>query len=150
MAAPKNTIEDIWKHIEKTETCWLWRGRLDKDGYGWWWFEGKNVRPHRIMAEHFGTPIEPPMISRHLCHVRNCVNPDHIVPGTQRENVRDQVRIGTHHKLKFSKETISQMREEYATGNFTQLELGRKYGMSSSQANAVLTNKIRKVDLEDA
>jgi hypothetical protein len=146
MANRKNKIDDIWKHIQKTESCWLWQGRLDRDGYGWWWFEGKNVRPHRIMAEYFGTPIRPPMISRHTCHVRNCVNPEHIIPGTQQENVMDQVRIGTHHKLKFSNDAIAKIRQDYSTGNFTQVELGKKYGMSSSQANAIVNNKTRKLD----
>jgi len=141
----KNTPEDIWQHVKKTESCWLWTGGLDKDGYGRWWFEGKNVRAHRMIMNLAGKLIPPNMVSRHTCHVRNCVNPEHIIAGTQKENIHDQLMLGTHSKLKYSNEIIKQMRKEYAEKNVSQLALARKYGVSKSQSQAILTNKTRMI-----
>lgn len=44
-----NKKEDFWKHIEKTETCWLWRGGLTSTGYGRFYYLGTNSRVLMIM-----------------------------------------------------------------------------------------------------
>ena len=143
MQGIKNTIDQIWVHIEKTDSCWLWTGRLDRDGYGIWWLDGRNVRPHRIVCEIYQKPIIPPLVSRHLCNIRKCVNPEHIVPGTQKENVQDQVALGTHSKLRYSDELISKIRTEYSAGGITQRALAEKYGMSKSHAHSLIKNQTR-------
>lgn len=32
----------------------------------------------------------------HLCHHELCIHPNHVVPGTQKQNVQDQIERGTH------------------------------------------------------
>lgn len=146
MQGIKNKLEDIWKLIEKTEYCWLWRGRLDKDGYGIWWFEGKNVRPHRLILEINNQPVKQSEVSRHLCHVRNCVNPKHIVSGTQKENIEDQLRRGTFARLKYDDSLIKQIREEYRTEKTSTRKLAAKYGVSKSQIYLIINNKSRTIE----
>ena len=142
---PKNTIEDIWKYVNKTDSCWLWTGTLDKDGYGAWWLEGKLFRAHRAMMELAGRAIPPNLVSRHLCNVRNCVNPKHIVAGTVKENVHDQLVLGTHSRLKYSKEIVNKIRAEYESKQVSQRSLARKYGISPSHVNEILRNTSRVV-----
>jgi regulator of sirC expression with transglutaminase-like and TPR domain len=36
-----------------------------------------------------------PLVVRHKCKSKNCVNPDHLEPGTKSENELDKVRDGT-------------------------------------------------------
>lgn len=36
----------------------------------------------------------PPMVVRHTCDNRKCINPEHLVPGTHRENMKDMVERG--------------------------------------------------------
>lgn len=73
--------------------CWLWRGRLDKDGYGWVWLRDGNRRAHRVawLLEH---GVEPQQHVLHTCDRPACVNPAHLYEGTQADNMRDKVRRG--------------------------------------------------------
>ena len=148
MQGVKNNIEDIWNLIEKTDKCWLWKGRLDKEGYGVWWFNGKNIRPHRLIMEINGLEIKPPKVSRHLCNVRHCVNPKHVIAGTQKENVQDQLRFGTHAGLKYSDDLVKQIREEYKKTKTSTRKLAEKYKISKSQAHLIVINKTRTTTKE--
>jgi hypothetical protein len=63
--------------------CWLWTGRLDKDGYGVF----STGRAHRWSYVTFVGPIPEGKQLDHKCRVRNCVNPEHLEPVTLRENL---------------------------------------------------------------
>lgn len=72
--------------------CWLWRGVTTHDGYGRIYVarvDGKQVQrmAHRVAYEAFIGPIPPSLTLDHLCRVRACVNPAHLEPVTQRENL---------------------------------------------------------------
>lgn len=68
--------------------CWVWTGALSGSGYGRVNVEGKNRQAHRtVYAMHKGAIPEGMQID-HLCKVRCCVNPDHLEPVTQLENLR--------------------------------------------------------------
>src|SRR5690348_5568596 len=69
----------FWKLVNKTETCWLWTGRLNH-GYGYF---RVTILPggsaHRFAWRVMGRgEIPVGMQLDHLCRVRNCVNPDHL------------------------------------------------------------------------
>lgn len=68
--------------------CWLWRMSMMSNGYGNAW-DGKRVRTaHRYAYEFMVGPIPSGLVIDHLCRVRSCVNPGHMQPVTQRENMR--------------------------------------------------------------
>lgn len=83
-------VRRFWSRVDKTETCWLWTGALDRDGYGELFsIPGRGrVRPHRLSYEWARGEIPPGMVTDHLCRVRNCVNPDHLEIVTPSENTR--------------------------------------------------------------
>lgn len=79
--------------LDKMDTsgdCHLWTGRLDRDGYGTW---GKDLA-HRVVFRHFKGDIPKGMVIRHTCDNPSCVNPEHLLMGTQKENVRDCIARG--------------------------------------------------------
>ena len=80
----------FWRFVEKTEACWLWRGATNGHGYGRFALDGcaKKVSAHRYAYELARGPIPPGRVLDHVCGVRLCVNPDHLEPVTQRENLR--------------------------------------------------------------
>ncbi len=82
------TEKRFWAKVEKTETCWLWRGCLSKYGYGHFCANGrKNTFVHRYsFTLHGGQMIDGLQID-HLCRVRNCVNPQHLELVTRRMNL---------------------------------------------------------------
>lgn len=79
----------LWDRIEKTETCWLWLGTIDSDGYGVLGDgQGKNVKAHRTVYELVVGPIPAGLTLDHLCAMKHCVNPAHLEPVTFAENAR--------------------------------------------------------------
>lgn len=78
--------ERIRRRIERTETCWLWRGQINPAGYGRIWGIGRRENAHRFVWMLMRGPIPAGLEIDHLCRVRNCVNPDHLEVVTHREN----------------------------------------------------------------
>lgn len=67
--------------------CWVWTCFVH-DGYGRFWFEGRQWPAHRWLFEQLRGVIPAGYEPDHLCRNRACVNPDHIEVVTQAEDVR--------------------------------------------------------------
>jgi hypothetical protein len=84
-------LERWWAKVEKTNTCWLWRGSLDRRGYGQFDVidsDGhRNHRAHRWGYQQLVRPLNDDEPLDHLCRVHACVNPAHLEPVTHAENV---------------------------------------------------------------
>jgi HNH endonuclease len=69
--------------------CWLWTGNLTCKGYAAdFSVDGRSTKPHRWSYEHFIGPIPVGLTIDHLCLVKSCVNPFHLEPVTNAENLR--------------------------------------------------------------
>jgi hypothetical protein len=68
--------------------CWIWQLSLDAYGYAQGSPRGRVCKIHRFTYEELVGPIPAGLVSDHLCRNRNCVNPGHIEPVTNLENVR--------------------------------------------------------------
>lgn len=82
---------DFWSKVDKTSDpsgCWLWLGALNTGGWGQVKRQGFENYVHRIAYTELVGPIPEGLEIDHLCHVRNCVNPDHLEAVTQLENLR--------------------------------------------------------------
>lgn len=66
--------------------CWIWSGRMDRDGYGRLDVAGRNVLAHRLSYEASVGPIPGDLTLDHLCRVTACVNPAHLEPVSRGEN----------------------------------------------------------------
>lgn len=79
------------------DACWPWLGTTDGRGRGQFWIDGKRHRAPRIAwALRYGRPFSVELLACHTCDNPNCVNPDHIFPGTMSENILDAVAKGRH------------------------------------------------------
>lgn len=76
-------IAHFWSYVQKTETCWLWTGGLDKYGYGQVRWEGKTERAHRIAYRLVNGPIGRKELHHRETCPKRCVNPDHVEPTTR-------------------------------------------------------------------
>ncbi len=80
----------FWDYVNKTATCWLWKGGMTR-GYGvyavWRGNRYRNTRAHRVAYELTIGFIPVGLEIDHLCRVRNCVNPAHLEAVTHRENI---------------------------------------------------------------
>lgn len=81
------TSEDLfWRNVAVTPSCWLWTGYIADTGYGQF-ASGHTRLAHRISYQLVVGPIPEGLQIDHLCRVRHCVNPLHLEPVTQRENL---------------------------------------------------------------
>lgn len=77
------------ENVNRTETCWLWMGWKDEDGYGRFNVDGKHIYVHRYaFYKKHGRYPEP--MGLHTCDNPSCVNPDHIYEGDHPQNMKDR------------------------------------------------------------
>ena len=76
--------------IDPETECWLWKGGLNRKGYGNFWFLGKVYRVHRATYILSYGQIPEGLQLAHICgRRRHCCNPDHVFPTTGKENMAD-------------------------------------------------------------
>ena len=84
----RSDLDRFFDKVDLQLECWQWRGAVSGNGYGTFRFEGRIIRPHRFIYEALVGPIPDGLVIDHLCGNRLCVNPDHLEPVTNGENLR--------------------------------------------------------------
>ena len=79
--------------------CWNWKRYKLPDGYGRITYKNKQYLAHRLSKFLFGdiderTLHNASVVIRHICDNPACINPGHLVPGTQQDNIADRVKRG--------------------------------------------------------
>lgn len=95
----------FWSKVSKGNGCWEWVGTVsNRHGYGYFHVQvaGKSVKvqAHRRSYELTVGPIPDGLVLDHLCRNRSCVNPAHLRPISNRENVLCGVGLTAVHAQK--------------------------------------------------
>lgn len=123
--------------------CWNWTAASAGRGYGVTSLNSKNFYAHRAMYILFNGELPPSIMVCHSCDNRKCVNPDHLFPGTAKENSQDAVSKGRMAKgerggmAKLTSEDVIAIR----AANGRQWEIAERYGITHSNVSAI---KLRK------
>jgi hypothetical protein len=126
--------------------CYLWTAYTDQDGYGRFKYLGRTVKAHRYAAGMLDWP--PEIVTRHLCNVPACVNPEHLTFGSHADNMRDKVEAGRQAKgtdvfqSKLTEEQVIEIRSRYADGGVTHRSLAAEYGVARSLISYIVRREI--------
>src|SRR5436305_10075825 len=79
---------------EPMSGCWLWTASVNDDGYGKFRLSMECFTRAHVAAWELLRGDRRGLSVLHKCDVRQCVNPDHLYLGTQKENARDAIVRG--------------------------------------------------------
>jgi hypothetical protein len=101
----------FWSKVDPapSECCWEWTAYKLRDGYGRFRVNKRMVLAHRVAYTLTKGEIPDGLIVRHTCDNPACCNPDHLILGTQADNMVDKVE----RKRCYSKLTATQAMEVY-------------------------------------
>lgn len=142
-----NPNERFWDKVEKTDYCWNWKGNKRKDGYGVIAINGKGIRVHRFVLG-----INDPNIKIiHICDNPMCVNPSHLITGSQTENMKDMFNKNRNSKYfspgtknpraKLSKKQIKEIRKKYIPIKYSGYKLAKEYGVAQQTISKIINYK---------
>ncbi len=133
----------FWKHVnkegpvlsEQLGPCWVWLRAKDRDGYGWFKLNNRQIYAHRFAMN------EPDGLVLHRCDNPNCVRPDHLFVGSNIQNMHDKmskgrcsaVRGAKNHNAKLSPAEVEAIR----MSTETQRALAAKYRVSNQQISKI-------------
>lgn len=120
----------------------------DKAGYGLVYRDGVRHYAHRVAyADSVGVPISAlkGLVVRHKCDDPRCVNPDHLLPGTQADNMRDMSLRRRTGNLKLLPDQVAYIRKHCRPNKLGDTRsnpvgynaLGRKYGVGPGAVREV-------------
>jgi hypothetical protein len=147
--------EHFWSRTtpEPNTGCWLWTGAVNRQGYGrasctWLgMFKNPHALCHRIAwCIANGRPIPAGAWVLHRCDngPLGCVNPDHLVLGTAKENSQQMWDRGRHpidrrtplQKTKLTLADVRRLLDARASGTSI-IKLGEMFGISDSHAHHI-------------
>ena len=152
----KTNAERFWTKVDRRgdSDCWVWLGSCNRDGYGVFWHgewrggDSKNGPimglAHRWVYENEVGEIPSKMYVLHNCDEPSCVNPRHLFIGTQAENVADCSRKGRRNQsrvLKLTPEQRAEIADMYASGEGSQSEIAKLYGVSQPTVSYIVRRR---------
>jgi|SRR3990172_11883214 len=146
---PTDKIKLFWRHVNKTETCWIWNGSKNNRGYGQFNLRKSSgektiVLAHRFSYEIENGPIPFKLCILHKCDNPPCVRPDHLFLGSQVDNAIDMINKGRGNKVngirnansKLTTEKVIKLRSLYDQGVKVSV-LCKMFGVSHNTASKV-------------
>jgi hypothetical protein len=112
--------------------CWEFIGRRDTYGYGQIGIDDRVENAHRFAFIMVNGPIKPGLLIRHRCDYPPCVNPAHLLDGTNKDNADDRIRHGKSRKgMKIRHVTHAERAEifEMAQTKMPRREIAKKFGL---------------------
>lgn len=130
MGRKAQTLENLLSHTTVDGECLRWTGCLDKDGYGLTSIRGVKMPAHRAVMSFLNDVSGQYVL--HKCTNRDCVNPNHLYLGDQKQNIQDQIDAGTFVRgSKNGKAKLDELSVEHIRSSmFSNHQLASYYGVS--------------------
>lgn len=141
------------KYIPVPETgCWIYdAGELNNAGYARFSFKSnKYMSAHRASYQIYKGDIPKGLYVCHTCDIKCCVNPAHLFLGTHKQNMKDMTNKKRQAKgtkiavSKYNEEFVNKIRNLYATGKYTQVELSKIFNTHQTTISGMVLRKTWK------
>lgn len=109
------------------------------NGYGQVTRERKVWLAHRWAAHVAHGPCPPGQVTRHTCDNRSCIEPEHLIYGTQGQNLDD--RKERHRYRKLTRADAESIKELAKTKLHTFAAIARKFGVSSTMISHIINGR---------
>ena len=129
-------MKRFWDKVDKSGDCWLWTAGINDKGYGRFRYLGQACLAHRVV--YHLTHGELPDRLRHTCDNPQCVNPAHLKPGTQADNLNDMAERGRGRRTHLHKTIVEQAKIMQGT----QREVADILGIAQSTVGRIRRGEI--------
>ena len=141
---PPIRVDVFWSRVDVggDDECWLWTGAHNQNGYGRFRANGTVALSHRVAYEIEYGPIPDGLVVRHACDTKACCNPQHLIVGTNHDNMRDAIDRGllSAQKLKANWEMVDDIRRRASSGE-TARQISVGHVLSRSQIYYIITGR---------
>lgn len=151
----EDEVDRFWSKVEKSNGCWTWSAATVQ-GYGVFSITQprRQVKAHRMsfaLANGLDIRDLDAEVIMHTCDNPQCVNPAHLLVGTNATNMEDRDRKGRGADrrgslcptAKLSWPEVHRIRAAYGPGT-TLRDLAYKFNVSPKCIHNVVTNKTWK------
>lgn len=125
--------------------CMVRQSGICKGGYSQVRVNGILKMAHIVSWQNVNGPVPEGLQLDHLCRVRNCVNPDHLEPVTQKVNILR----GDSFSARKSRQTHCIHGHEFTAGNTYDDRGGRKCRTCAKASSRRLVSQKRQRQLQD-
>lgn len=155
--SPVKTMEErFWSKVNKhgpiirrdLGRCWVWTAATKEGGYGVMrptgQRSGPSIKAHRVSLMLAGVDIDGKVV-RHRCDNPPCVNPAHLLAGTQMQNARDTVQRGRIAKgerrsTKLTEADVRSIRARAADGDLHRV-IAADYSVARSNVTRIVNRQ---------
>jgi HNH endonuclease len=142
---PNDHIRDFIAENANNSGCWEWPGAQDKDGYCRTKLSGRTAIAHRAVYTIAKGEIPKGLNLLHRCDNPPCCNPDHLFPGTQKQNCEDAKAKDRHSRgerngvSKLTDDDVRFIRANAAI--MSQMDLARRFNIRQSSIWSIINRR---------
>ena len=107
------------------DSCWPWKGRIEKHGYGRVRRGGRQFLVHRVVYEELVGQIPDGFDLIHSCDNPPCCNPRHLKPATHIDNMTDMVAKGRSQRRNGEQNHAAKLTEDIVRAIISRLGMKR-------------------------